>query len=389
MSATAQSVAEESATLLRNNGNALPLSAGDYGGQGNGGVLVMGPTAIAPYIGGGGSAHVTPYDSVQGPYDALRAALGADANVSYVPGYDLDGQVVPSSAISAPDPAANYPNWTLTAADAAFAGQPGLLRQETTTDAVASGAQPVLATGSDAAPDRLDTTINYTGTNSLPAGTAWRWSGLLTAPANPGGTGARARVAYTPYSRPTLRWPAARQNWGPLRYTLRVDGAVIGRTARLAWRPRKPLRDGRHVWWLTSINEGSKSSTGPMRTLFVDTHPPFLHAHLSGTPRAGKTLRLALRYADLPNPRQRGTWSSGVAGATVNWGGGAVSVGRASRSGVSRHVRSHRVYYTVTVTHVYSQGGHRTVTAAVTDRAGNTTTVTQKLVIQPGRHKRT
>ena len=30
---------------------------------GNGGtVLVMGPTAIAPYIGGGGSAHVTPYD---------------------------------------------------------------------------------------------------------------------------------------------------------------------------------------------------------------------------------------------------------------------------------------------------------------------------------------
>lgn len=36
---------------------------------------------------------------------------------------------MPSSALSAPDPAANYPNWTLTPADAAFAGKPGLLRQ--------------------------------------------------------------------------------------------------------------------------------------------------------------------------------------------------------------------------------------------------------------------
>jgi beta-glucosidase len=154
----------------------------------------MGPTAVAPYIGGGGSAHVTPYDPAQGPYDALSAALGRRANLSYVPGYDLDGQVTPSSALSAPDPAANYPNWTLTPADAAFAGQPGLLRQQTTTDPVASGAQPVLYTGPGAAPDQLDPTADYTGTKSLPAGTAWRWSGLLTAPANPGGTGWQLKV---------------------------------------------------------------------------------------------------------------------------------------------------------------------------------------------------
>ena len=59
----------------------------------DGGVVVMGPTAIAPYIGGGGSAHVTPYDPAQGPYDALTAAAGPHSNLSYVPGYDLDGQV--------------------------------------------------------------------------------------------------------------------------------------------------------------------------------------------------------------------------------------------------------------------------------------------------------
>jgi len=192
--ATARSIAEDSATLLQNDGKALPLSPGDYRGQGNGGVVVMGPTAIAPYIGGGGSAHVTPYDTVQGPYDALAAAMGPRASISYVPGYDLDGQVVPSSALSAPDPAANYPNWTLTPADAAFAGQPGLLRQQTTTDPVASGAQPVLYTGPGAAPDQLDTTVSYTGAATLPANTGWRWSGLFTAPSNPGGTGWQLKV---------------------------------------------------------------------------------------------------------------------------------------------------------------------------------------------------
>jgi beta-glucosidase len=180
--ATAQSIAEDSATLLKNNG-ALPLSSRD--------VLVAGPTAVAPYIDGGGSSHVTPYDPATSPYDALRTA---GIRPRYVPGYDLDGQVVPSSALSAPDPAAGYPNWTLTPADAAFAGQPGVLRQQTTTDPVAPGAQPVLYTGPGAAPDRLDATVDSTGTAALPAGTAWRWSGLLTAPANPGGTGWQLKV---------------------------------------------------------------------------------------------------------------------------------------------------------------------------------------------------
>jgi beta-glucosidase len=98
--------------------------------------------------------------------------------------------VVPSSALSAPDPAAGYPNWTLTPADAAFAGQPGLLRQQITTDPVPAGAQPVLYTGSGAAPDQLSSADLAT----LPAGTAWRWSGLLTAPANPGGTAWQLKV---------------------------------------------------------------------------------------------------------------------------------------------------------------------------------------------------
>jgi beta-glucosidase len=190
---TARAIAEDSATLLKNDRQALPLTRGDTDG-----LLVLGPTAVAPYYGGGGSAHVIPYDGSTSAYDAIRAQAGQlggrDRHVSYVPGYDLDGTVVPSSALSAPDPAAGYPDWTLTPADAAFAGQPGLLRQQITPDPVASGAQPVRSTAGDAAPDRLDPTVDYSGDTTLPAGTAWRWSGQLTAPANPGGTGWQLKV---------------------------------------------------------------------------------------------------------------------------------------------------------------------------------------------------
>ena len=102
----------------------------------------MGPTAIAPYIDGGGSSHVTPYDPAPGPYDALVAAAGPAREHLLRAGLrPRRARSSPSSALSAPDPAAGYPNWTLTPADAAFAGQPGLLRQQTTTDPVASPAR--------------------------------------------------------------------------------------------------------------------------------------------------------------------------------------------------------------------------------------------------------
>ncbi len=202
--------------------------------------------------------------------------------------------------------------------------------------------------------------------------------------ANPGSTGDIQPVLYSRSDTPTLRWPAALESWGGLSYTITVDGAVVGKTPQLSWHLRQRLRDGPHVWWLTATNEVSKSSTGTPQTLFVDTHPPVLHARLSGRLKASRTLRLTLRYADLPNPRQRGSRSSGVAGASVSWGGRAVRVGRASGSPVKRRVYRRHVYYTVTVTHVYVRGGHHTVTAKVIDRAGNATTVTRKLVIQPG-----
>ena len=107
MFASAQQVAEKSAVLLKNDDNVLPLTCADLT-TGNG-VVLMGPTAISTYTGGGGSAHVIPFDPVQSSYDALIAAAkakcGDSVQISYVPGYDIDGPIVPSSVLKAPDPA--------------------------------------------------------------------------------------------------------------------------------------------------------------------------------------------------------------------------------------------------------------------------------------------
>jgi beta-glucosidase len=151
----AEDVAEKSATLLKNDGT-LPLTASDL----HKGVVVMGPTATAPYLGGGGSAHVTPFEPVQSPLAALRAS---SSNVSWVPGYDLDGELVPSSAVTAPG------------------GQPGWLRSQISTTQPASGSPPAPCSGGCAA-DRVEPVVNAIGADALPAGTAWRWQSTLSAP---------------------------------------------------------------------------------------------------------------------------------------------------------------------------------------------------------------
>ena len=69
--AVATSVADHSATLLKNSDSTLPLSAGHAGN-----VAVIGPSASAsPTYGGGGSAYVLPSQTVS-PLQGLEAAAG-------------------------------------------------------------------------------------------------------------------------------------------------------------------------------------------------------------------------------------------------------------------------------------------------------------------------
>lgn len=141
-SSAAVRVATEGAVLLRNERATLPI-----GGKELSRIVVIGPTARTPLVGGGGSARVLPMHTT-----SLLAALAhrAGADVRYLPGIDLDGEAVPASALTQ-----------------SVNGAPGLSRS-------AEG-QPQSQT---------DSRIDFTGAHALPAGTSWTWTGVLTAPSS-------------------------------------------------------------------------------------------------------------------------------------------------------------------------------------------------------------
>ena len=95
--ALSTTVADSSATLLKNSRHTLPLSAAHAGT-----VAVIGPAAsISPTYGGGGSAAVIPSSTVS-PLQGLQAAAGSGTRVDYSQGLPADTTLpaIPASALS-------------------------------------------------------------------------------------------------------------------------------------------------------------------------------------------------------------------------------------------------------------------------------------------------
>ena len=129
----AREVAIAGAVLLRNVRDLLPLGGDDLRD-----LAVIGPTAQRPLVGGGGSARVIPA-AAESPLNALTRQAGRHARIRFADGIDLDGIAVPAAALT-------------------------LTRTQT------GGATETV------------TQINHVGATALPAGTAWTWTGTLTAP---------------------------------------------------------------------------------------------------------------------------------------------------------------------------------------------------------------
>jgi beta-glucosidase len=140
--AVAREVAVAGAVLLENERGALPIDAADLSS-----VVVIGPTARTPLIGGGGSSRVMPLRTVS-LMDALQRRAGQGVDVRHVAGIDLDGVAVPTSALR---PTGDV-------------GGTGLAR---------SGA---------ARPPEVDAVLDFTGDDALPPGSEFTWSGTLVAP---------------------------------------------------------------------------------------------------------------------------------------------------------------------------------------------------------------
>jgi beta-glucosidase len=94
--AVARDVALAGAVLLKNEKEALPL-----GGEDLGSVVLIGPTAKTLLVGGGGSSHVLGFaDREKSPLEALVEQAGPGARITHVDGIDLEGVVVPASALA-------------------------------------------------------------------------------------------------------------------------------------------------------------------------------------------------------------------------------------------------------------------------------------------------
>lgn len=86
--------AQEGAVLLKNRQSVLPLSAEDLND-----LLIIGPTAQVPVIGGGGSSHVKAKKAIS-PLQALTKAGQAPTALL---GIDLDGVAIPMTALKTTD----------------------------------------------------------------------------------------------------------------------------------------------------------------------------------------------------------------------------------------------------------------------------------------------
>jgi len=89
--AIARSIAGQSMVLLKNDANLLPLD-----GAAVTTIALVGPYAVRPETGGGGSSHVVPIYTIT-PYDGLQAAVNSRTRIAVLDGNDIDAAVAAAS----------------------------------------------------------------------------------------------------------------------------------------------------------------------------------------------------------------------------------------------------------------------------------------------------
>jgi hypothetical protein len=189
---------------------------------------------------------------------------------------------------------------------------------------------------------------------------------LYQAPGAPTPTTSLLQYSKTP--QPALSWTPARESWGPLTYTVTLDGQAIGQTTSTSFGLPTPLVDGPHNWTVAATNPAALTSTSSRTTLFVDTQPPELRIRIAGRARVGATVATLLAYLDPPNPAEPGAQASGIASVDVSFG----------RRGPVIPATGLTI-----VRHVFTRPGLYELTVTATDKAGNATTISRWLRIRP------
>jgi hypothetical protein len=185
----------------------------------------------------------------------------------------------------------------------------------------------------------------------------------------PGGFNASSASQYFRTATQTLAWTPSQDRWGPIVYTVSVDGAQVAQTSGTsAAVPNStyplPLAQGAHTWQVTATNPAGLTRSDKVAKFFIDTVPPVVTFKLTGRQRVGSVVHVGIRATDAPPPLAR-SQASGIASIEVKFGDG------------------HSYVVTRGKYHVYHRAAHYTVTVIVTDKAGNVTTVKRRIRIAP------
>jgi hypothetical protein len=170
---------------------------------------------------------------------------------------------------------------------------------------------------------------------------------------------------YMRTTRPHLAWAPSGELWGPVTYTVALDGHELAQTRATAVDVASPLTQGRHTWQISATNAVGLASGPRTAALFVDTIAPQIMAFtLTGSRRAGAALRVHVVASDARNTVPAAE-ASGVKSILVRWGDRSSEVIRAWRD------------------HVYAKPGRYRITIVVTDRAGNVTRSVMTIRVKP------
>jgi hypothetical protein len=156
-----------------------------------------------------------------------------------------------------------------------------------------------------------------------------------------------------------LKWSPSFELWGPLTYTVEVDGQVAGRTNAPAL-ALPGLPDGVHRWRVIAADRRGQVTATPLRVLRQDGTAPRARVTVSGTRRRGRPIRVTVRPTDASPGGRR---ASGVGHVTIAWGDGRSSTARRA-------------------THSYRRSRRFTVRVSVRDRAGNVVVVRRAITIR-------
>lgn len=216
-----------------------------------------------------------------------------------------------------------------------------------------------LAAAGDAGGDAAIAWVQGTGASTqIVAERLYQPPGVATPPKS---------LVYARTAQPVLSWTASSQRWGPITYTVTVDGVQAGQTGGTGITVAAPLADGAHSWRVATTNPAGESSTSRTARVFVDTVAPTLSVAVRGSRRTGAETPLRLFYRDAPPAGLPAADASGVAGLTVRWGEGSVTRVKPG---------THRI------THVYRRPGRYRVTIVIRDKAGNERTLVRRIQIK-------